>query len=338
VDTGMKEGDPKDLPAPRQFTDGWQLGEPDLVLTPSEPMTIGANGKDLFRVFVLPTGLTEDKFVSAVEVRPGNKRVVHHTLNFLDTQGRGRKLEEQERQREKKPDEQDRGPGYSVGMGVGFFPPSGGLGGWAPGNLIRHLPDDVGYLLPRNSDLVLQVHYHRTGKVEVDQTKIGLYFARKPVNQILRPMVIPGLIFPAIPAGAEAHTIKGTIEVYQDMNLYQLTPHMHLLGRQIKATMTLPDGTAKDLITIRDWDYNWQETYTLKEPLQVPAGTRFTVEAVYDNSEKNLLNPNSPPKAVTYGEQTTNEMCFVFLGATNPKGGRISYGPPRARKADGGGN
>jgi hypothetical protein len=96
-------------------------------------------------------------------------------------------------------------------------------------------------------------------------------------------------------------------------------PHMHLLGKEIKVTMTLPDGVAKPLIWIKDWDYNWQETYYLKEPMKVPAGTRFDVVAVYDNSENNPLNPNSPPKDVRYGEQTTDEMCFVFLGGTSER-------------------
>jgi thiol-disulfide isomerase/thioredoxin len=328
VDSGMKEGDPKDAPPPRHFSEGWQLGEPDLVLTVPKEMTIGATGKDLFRVFVLPTGLTEDKFVSAIEVRPGNKRVVHHTLNFLDTQGRGRKLEEQEKERTKKPDEQDYGPGYSVSMGVGFFPPSGGLAGWAPGNVIRPLPDGVGYYLPKDADVVIQVHYHRTGKVEKDQLRLGLYFAKKPVKERLTPVVLPGL-FLRIPPGDDNYRVQGGITVNQDITLYQITPHMHLLGRKIKATLTYPDGTKKELIAIKDWDYNWQETYYFKEPIKVPSGSKFEVEAFYDNSEKNPLNPNSPPKPVRLGEQTTDEMCFVFLGATSDKPGRISITPGR---------
>lgn len=328
VDSGMKEGNPKDAPLPRQYPEGWQLGEPDLVLTVPEEMTIGATGKDLFRVFVLPTGLTEDKFVSAIEVRPGNKRVVHHTLNFLDTQGRGRKLEEEEKQRPRQPDEPDHGPGYSVSMGVGFFPPSGGLAGWAPGNVIRPLPDGVGYYLPKGSDVVIQVHYHRTGKVEKDQLRLGLYFAKKPVKERLTPVVVPGM-FLRIPANDPSFRINAAVQLNQDVTLYQITPHMHLLGRQIKLTMISPDGTRRELIGIKDWDYNWQETYYFKEPIKAASGTKFEVEATYDNSSSNPLNPNSPPKPVRFGEQTTDEMCFVFLGATSDKPGRIVATPVR---------
>jgi peroxiredoxin len=330
VDGGMAEGDPKDAPPPRKFPEGWQLGEPDLILTPSEDMTVGGNGRDLFRVFVLPTGLTEDKFVSAIEVRPGNKRVVHHTLQFIDTNGRARKLEEQERQREKKPGEQDHGPGYTVQMGVGYFPPGLSLGGWAPGNVLRHLPDGVGYHLPKGSDVVLQVHYHRTGKEEKDRIRIGLHFAKQPVTQRLQPLVVPGF-FLFIPAGEERYKVTGAAELNQDAILHHITPHMHLLGKEIKCTMTLPDGTRKELIAIKNWDYNWQESYFFKEPIRVPAGTKFEVEAFYDNSEKNPLNPFHPPQAVRLGEQTTNEMCFVFFGASSEKPGRIFARPLRPR-------
>jgi peroxiredoxin len=324
---GMPEGNPADLPPPRKFPEGWQLGDPDLVLEVSAEMTIGASGKDLFRVFVLPTGIKEDRFVSAIEVRPGNKRVVHHTLNFVDTKGRARKLEEAWRGKGK--DRDDHGPGYTVGMGVGFSP-DGNLGGWAPGNLLRHLPDGVGYPLPAGSDVLIQVHYHRTGKVEVDRIRIGLHFAKVPVTRKLRSVVAGGLLT-VIPAGEDRFPVRGAIELSEPANVLQVTPHMHLLGREIRASAVRPDGTSQDLIWIRDWDYNWQETYAFKEPLRLPAGTRIEVEAYYDNSAKNFLNPNQPPLPVTFGEETTNEMCFVFLGAVSDSGGRIKYRPVLGR-------
>ncbi len=169
ADGGAPEGDPKDAPPPRKFVEGWQLGEPDLILTVPEEMTIGPAGRDLFRCFVLPTNLDEDKFVTAIEVKPGNNRVLHHTLNFVDLTGKGRKLEQAERDRPKADDEQDHGPGYTVQMGVGFNP-QGVLGGWAPGQLAHKLPDGYGWRLPKGADVVLQVHYHRTGRVEKDRT------------------------------------------------------------------------------------------------------------------------------------------------------------------------
>lgn len=322
VDGGMKEGDPRDLPPARSYTDGWQLGEPDLVVEFPEEMVVGAHGRDLFRCVVMPTNLTEDKFVMAYEVRPSNRRVVHHTLNFIDNQEQGRKLEAKEKERVKKSDEQDRGPGYSVSMGIGFQPRMA-IGGWAPGQNPKPLPDGVGYYLPKGSDVVVQMHYHRTGKEERDRTRIGFYFAKKPVAQVFQAIVLPGR-FIGIPANNDDFKVQGDAWVDQEVTLRTIMPHMHLLGRTIKTTMTLPDGTVKDLVWIKDWDYNWQETYFLKEPIKVPAGTRFHVEAHYDNSSKNPLNPFNPPKNVRFGEQTTDEMCFVFLGATSDKAGRIS--------------
>jgi peroxiredoxin/mono/diheme cytochrome c family protein len=327
VDGGTPEGDPKDAPPPKQFTEGWQLGQPDLVLQPKEEFVLGPSGRDLFRVFVLPTNLPEDRYVVAIEVRPSNPRVVHHTLNFIDTTGQGRKLEEaaQAKEKGKKETDVDRGPGYSMAMGVGFLP-QGGLSGWAPGQLARHLPEGYGFFLPKGADVVVQVHYHRNGRVEKDRTAIGLYFAKS--NEGMKRFkggVLPGR-FIAIPAGEEHFKVTGSLPVVQDCLLHSIMPHMHLLGKEIKVTLRTPDGNRATLIHIKDWDYNWQETYFLKKPLALKAGSTLEVEAVYDNSAKNPNNPFNPPRLVTFGEQTTNEMCFVFLGATSDGPGRSPFG------------
>ncbi len=323
VDGGTPEGDPKQAPSPRKFVEGWQLGEPDLVLTVPEEMTVGASGPDLFRCFVLPTKLTEDKYVTAVEVRPGNSRIVHHSLNFFDTSGKARELEKKEHLQEKK--EPDHGPGYSVAMGLGFLPQPGavgGVGGWAPGQVVRRLPDGYGYLLPKGSDIVLQLHYHRNGRVEKDRTSIGLYFSKGDKTKRWKGMIIPGR-FLFIPAGNERFLVRGGLEVQQECMLYSVMPHMHMLGREVKVTLTPPDGKRTTLVAIKDWDYNWQETYWLKEPIAIKPGTHLEVEAIYDNSSKNANNPSNPPRWVKFGEQTTDEMCYIFLGATADAPGRI---------------
>jgi peroxiredoxin len=321
VDGGTPAGNLKEAPPPRQFAHNWQLGEPDLVLEPDHEMTIGAAGPDLFRCFVLPTSFGEDKFVRAYEVRPGNRRVVHHTLHFLDTRQRARKLEQWAQGAGLKKS-QDQGPGYTSMMGPGFFPPSGDLGGWAPGMTARSYPKGVGLYLPKNSDVIVQVHYRRTGREEKDKTRLGLYFADKRTN-IMQPLVVPGWIT-YIPAGAANHTVRGSVWAAQDCTVYSITPHMHLLGKSIKVTMTPPGGDPVTLIRIDRWDYNWQETYFFQQPLRVKMGTKFTVEAVYDNSSGNPSNPFSPPKTIFPGEQTTNEMCFAFLDATTDHGGPIA--------------
>ncbi len=321
VEGGTPEGDPKDAPKPVTFTEGWQLGTPDLILTMPEEMTIGPAGRDVFRVMVLPTGLTEDKFVIGVEVRPGNNRILHHTLHFFDTTGQARALEQKERERKKKPNEQDYGPGYSssmgVGIGLGGGPGKvGGVGGWAPGQQPRFLPKGYGYPLPKGSDLVVQMHYHRNGKVEKDRTSIGLYFAKETNLKRFKSGIIPGR-FVVIPPGNDNFKVNGSIEALEDGELHSVMHHMHMLGKAARVTMTPPGEPPRTLLRIDDWDYNWQETYFFKEPIPFKAGTKFAVEATYDNSDKNPNNPFFPPTWVRFGDQTDNEMCFVFLGVTN---------------------
>ncbi len=340
ADNGTPAGDPKDAPKPKEFVDGWMLGKPDLVLQPKEEFVLGPGGRDLFRCYVLPTNLSEDKYVVALEVKPTNPRVVHHTLNYIDSLGRGRKLEEgaQEAEKDRKPDEYDRGPGYSSAMGVGFVP-NGGLSGWAPGQLARRLPEGYGWHLPRGSDVIMQVHYHRDGRVEKDRTQVGLYFAKETagmrrfkggVIQGHFPKVglLPGIAGTGVPAGDAHCRVTGHVDVQEDCTLHSIMPHMHLTGKEIKVTLQPASGERRTLLAIKDWDYNWQETYFLKEPLKLKAGDRLEVEAVYDNSDKNPNNPNDPPRTVFVGEQTTNEMCFVFLGATSDGAGRSPFTRP----------
>jgi peroxiredoxin len=325
VDGGTPEGDSRDAPPPVKFAEGWQLGKPDLVLEPKEAFTLGARGTDLFRCFVFSPKLKEDQYVVAYEVRPGNPRVVHHVAHFLDDLGRARRLEARERKRARKADERDRGPGYSSRMGPGFLPNSGDLGGWAPGVRPFTLPKGVAYLLPRRHDIVVQVHYHRSGRVEKDRTRVGLYFAKKKAGtRPIQALVIPGL-FLSIPAGARNHVIRGSVWVAQDCTLHVIAPHMHLLGKRIKITMTPPGGKTTTLIGIADWDFYWQDVYFFKKPVRVKAGTRFTVEAVFDNSAGNPRNPRSPPRRVWLGEDTTNEMCFGFLGLTTDRPGQVTF-------------
>jgi peroxiredoxin len=320
ADTGAPEGDPKTGPVAKNWGDGWSLGKPDLVLTMPVDYPVAASGKDDFHCFVLPTGLTEDKDVVAVEVRPGNPRVLHHVLNFVDTSGRGRAL-----------DEKDPGPGYDSGPGGVGFLPSGAVGGWAPGNMPRFLPEGMGRSLPKNSDLVIQVHYHKTGKPEVDRTSIGLYFAKTPVKQRVQTFPLTNFLI-NIPAGEAHHTLSQSVTLPFASTAIAITPHMHLLGREMKVTATFPDGKVVPMVFIKDWDYRWQDTFVYKEPVLLPKGTKLDLTAYFDNSSANPLNPNNPPKRVTFGEQTTDEMCFAFIeyvtdsAAGIRKGGLFGFG------------
>jgi mono/diheme cytochrome c family protein len=335
VEAGCPEGDPKDAPKPVAYSDEWQLGKPDLVLSPAEDFHVGPTGGDVFRCFVIPTGLTEDRYIVAYEIKPGNPRVTHHTLNYFDGTGKARELASREAKRAKKPDAPDRGPGYPVGMGIGFIPTPdmvrpdgvplvGAFGGWAPGQMATRLPPGTGFRLPKEADVVLQAHYHRTGRPEADRTRIGLYLADRPVEKVFQTITVGGMSpLTIIPAGKADYAAKGSRWLLTDATLHSVLPHMHLLGRRIKVTMTLPGGEPVVLVEIADWDYNWQETYWFKTPIKAKAGTRIDVEAVYDNSAKNPNNPNRPPRMVFFGEETTSEMLYAFLGATPDGPGRV---------------
>jgi len=346
VDGGVPPGDVKDAPPPKKFAAGWELGAPDLVLTLPDEFQLGPSGSDLYRFFVLRTNLPEDRYVEAVEVRPGNRRVVHHAVLFVDRQGRGRRLEERIRARAQSAQREaqvssasrstlraalDHGPGYSLALSLAFLPgflPDSGLGGWAPGHVQRRLPEGAGYFLPRGTDIILQLHYHRTGRLEKDRTQVGLYFSGQAKMHAkmrhLQGVTVPAQ-FLSIPAGAERFRVRGSITVRQDCRLHAVMPHMHLLGRDIEVTMTPPDGTSQTLVAVKDWDFNWQETYFFEKPISVKAGTRFAVAGMFDNSAGNPNNPHQPPRRVLAGLETTNEMCAGFLAVTAEQPGPVRF-------------
>jgi mono/diheme cytochrome c family protein len=303
AEAGAPEGDPRDRPPSPKFPDDWTLGRPDLVVDIGAEFAIPANGDDIYRCFVVPTDLAKDQYVTAIEYRVDNRRVVHHILAYVDVSGEARKR-----------DAADPGPGYSCFAGPGE-PVHGDLGGWAPGIQPSPLPDGVGRSLPRNSDLIIQMHYHPSGKPETDRTRIGLHFARKPIRQTLHwtAALNPGM---ELLPGESRIEIKASWPVPVDLVAHAVTPHMHLLGRDIAMSITLPDGRVQDLIKIDDWDFNWQYSYFFQEPLDLPKGSVLNVVAHYDNTASNPRNPNKPPKLVKWGEATTDEMCVGFIAVT----------------------
>ncbi|WP_395141197.1 redoxin family protein [Armatimonas sp.] len=303
VAEGAAQGRQSDLPPAPTFPTTWALGKPDLLLQPATDYHLASEGRDVYRCFVIPTHFDEDRYVSAIDINPGNRAVVHHVLVYLDTEGRARKMDSKESE-----------PGYSTGGGIGFLP-SGMLGGWAPGAMPTHLPKETGILLPKGADVVLEVHYHKDGKPEIDRSQVALYFSKQPVERPLHLFPLANLGI-RIPADKKDHEEKASLVVPLGVTLYTLFPHMHNLGKQMSVTATLPGGTKKQLIHIPDWDFNWQGFYAYKQPVPLPAGTRVDLVAHYDNSADNPLNPNSPPKDLTWGEQTSDEMCLCFLGFT----------------------
>jgi hypothetical protein len=303
AEAGAPEGNVADLSPNPRFPDEWQLGTPDLVIDIGADFPVPASGDDIYRCFVVPTKLEKDQYVSAVEYRPGNRSVVHHILAYVDVSGKARER-----------DQTEPGPGYSCFGGPGE-PIHGGLGGWAPGNLPSFLPEGIGRSLPKQSDVIVQVHYHPRGKAETDRSKLGIFFSKKPVKQAMHFgfVINPGL---ELPAGQSNIEIKGKWDVPVDVTVHSVSPHMHLLGHDMKIAVKFPDGHVQDLIKVSDWDFNWQYTYQLEKPLDIPKGSVVFLVSHFDNSESNPRNPNKPPKFVRWGEATTDEMCIGFLGLT----------------------
>jgi mono/diheme cytochrome c family protein len=301
---GAPEGPAAERQSPPRFPGGWQFGEPDAVFAAETRFELPAESPDVYRCFVIPTHFSEDRYLSGVEFRPGNPRIVHHAVAFLDTSGTARKL-----------DAADPGPGFSSSASLPRFPVAGALGAWAPGMQPVAPPSGVGLLLPKGADIVLEVHYHANGKPETDLTRLGVRLCREPVDKRLRCFAVTDLAL-KIPAGESQHVIRVSRALPADATVYQLTPHMHLLGREMTVTATLPNGTVRRLVRVTDWDFRWQTTYRLREPLALPAGTVISIEARYDNSAANPQNPNRPPREVNLGEQTTDEMCTAYVGLT----------------------
>ncbi|HYI09249.1 MAG TPA: ascorbate-dependent monooxygenase [Thermoanaerobaculia bacterium] len=311
ADAGAPEGNRADLPAPIDFSSGWRLGQPDLIFANAEAYTPPA-GKDTYRCFTIPTNLTTDAWVRAVDTHPGNRAIVHHVLTFIDTTGASVAL-----------DEAEEGPGYTCFGGPGFSLP-GTLGGWAPGSPPLELPENVGFELPAGSRLVLQVHYHPhdgdshgVQHIDADRTELGVYLAAEKPAQAMRvvPLVNMGFTIPPHDANYRVDA-ELPIKTPFPIKIWFVAPHMHLLGRKMTVQMTPPNGIAQCLIDIQDWDFNWQGAYRYKSPIDVPAGSRLSLTAWYDNSTSNPRNPNNPPKPVSWGEETTDEMCLAFLGVT----------------------
>ena len=306
ADAGAPMGNPKDLPPPVQYKDDWALGTPDAVLTPEIAYEVEASGPEEYRCFVMPTNYPEDRTIQAIEVRPGARKVVHHVLLYSDVSGKARQL-----------DAADPKPGFSCWGGLGFFPQTG-LGGWAPGGVPTKLPDDMGRYLAKGADIVMQVHYHKNGKAEIDRSSLGIHFNRQQVTKFIRSRPVANIGI-RIPAGAENHRETAYWIVNEDLLGYSVAPHMHLLGKEMQVTATFPDGAKKDLVWVKPYEFNWQTAYVFKEPIPLPKGTRIDVVGYFDNSEKNPNNPNKPLRDVRWGEATTDEMLIGWIGYISDK-------------------
>lgn len=306
VKSGMPEGDQAAEPQPPHFVEGWQLGKPDLVLHMRRPYQMAASGEDVFRNFVVPVELKETRYIRAMELRPGSKRVVHHANLIVD---RARMLRLR--------DGADGKPGFP-GMDVetessSEFDPDSHFLFWKPGSPPQVEPDDMGWKLDPGSDLIVNLHLQPSGKPESVDVAVGLYFAERPAKRF--PMLLQleddGAL--DIPAGDSRFVVTDHLKLPVAVDLLAIYPHAHYLGKQIDAWAELPDGVRRPLIRINDWDINWQATYTYKDPISLPAGTTVAMRISYDNAVNNPRNPNHPPKRVHGGNRSVDEMGHVWL-------------------------
>jgi tetratricopeptide (TPR) repeat protein len=299
VDIGAPEGDPADRSVPdvaREQRDG----EPDLVVQVARPYTLPADGRDVFRNFVVPVPISETRCVRALEFRPGN-RAVHHANIMIDRTRTSRRF-----------DDQDPEPGYAGPLPSDAEYPDGHFLGWTPGQRASFLPADMCWRLEPGSDLLLQVHLRASGRPEAIQPAVALSFSdRRPAR--VPVMLRLGRQDIAIAAGERSFRITDAFELPVDAEVHAVQPHAHYRARDVRAFAELPDGSIRWLIHIGDWDFNWQDVYRFVSPFWLPRGARLVMEYTYDNSAENARNPHNPPRAVQWGQQTTDEMGDLWV-------------------------
>ena len=303
---GAPEGDPAHpTPAPH-FEEGWQLGPPDLIVQMPQPYRLDAGGGDVFRNFVIPVNLPRTVYVRALELRPGNKRIVHHANIVVD---RERSLRAQ--------DGKDGQPGFPgmdvITQSVGAFDPDSHFLFWKPGTVPSEEPPDMAWRLDPANDLILNLHLQPSGKPETLQPSVGIYFAAKPPTRF--PMLVQLEHDDAlnIPAGSTTFAVSDHLVLPIDVQVLGIYPHAHYLGKRVEAWAVLPDGSRRWLIRINDWDINWQAVYTYRKPVSLPKGSTVSMRIAYDNSTGNPRNPNHPPRRVMAGNRSSDEMGHVWL-------------------------
>jgi hypothetical protein len=325
ADQGAPKGNPKDAPAPRTFVEGWGIGKPDVVFQMPTAYAVPKTGTVEYTYMVIPTGFTKDTWVTAAELRPTERSVVHHVIAFLRTPG-SKWL-------------------ANVKPGEFYVPPPdtkgrGGeaselLVGYAPGLPPAILPDGTAKLIPAGSDIVLQLHYTPNGKEGVmDRSKVGLILAKEP--PVEREMTLSALNGKfVIPAGDPNKEVDSEFTLHHDVRLIALMPHMHLRGKDFKYTLAFPDGKREEVLNVPHYDFHWQLFYYLQDPMPLPAGTSIECVAHFDNSANNPYNPD-PTKEVDWGDQTWEEMMIGWFDVSFPKDMPVMdlFRKPKAVKAD----
>jgi hypothetical protein len=299
VDAGAPEGTRADLPAPPQFADGWTIGKPDLIFRMVEPFKVPADGIVPYSYITIPTNLKEDIWIRGVELRPSDRRVVHHIISDL-VEGDGKPVDptpKLTRDRTRKEIES--------GLGAGLV----------PGRLYEAFEDGIVRKIPAGADIVLQMHYTTIGEPVTDQTEVGVILAKAPTSaraKVFGGGQMPNTTF-VIPPGHPNYEVTAKKTMARDTYLANLYPHMHVRGKDVAYTLIYPDGREELLLRVPKYDFNWQVRYKLAEPKLMPKGSTLVVTAHYDNSPANRFNPD-PTATVRWGDQTWEEMLIGYYG------------------------
>jgi hypothetical protein len=314
VAAGMPAGDLSRAPAPPTFAEGWALGRPDVELRFARAIDVPADGPDLYRNVVLPIDLPDEKWITAIDFEPSARKVVHHALFFVTAAADSASVGSDD----VVPGFGGFGRGLRGGLGPnGAERGGGGIGGWVPGMTPRFFPEGIAQRLPPHSNLVVQLHLHPSGKPESEHGRLALYFAsERPAKSLVSFQVPPVFGFGVgidIPPGEAHYQIEDALVLPTDVEAFGARAHAHYLAKNMKMTATLPDGSTKGLLWIDDWDFGWQDSYFYKTPFVLPKGTRIEVRIAYDNSSGNLRNPSDPPKRVTWGRGSFDEMGSMSL-------------------------
>ena len=306
VKAGVPKGDKAKAPQPKSFPapTAWRIGEPDAVLEMPEAFTVPATGSVDYQYWEIKTDFDSDKWISGIEVQIGAPEVVHHVLVFVAYPNRRRS------------------PRVRGGL-KGYFASA------LPGDSIELFPKGSGKWLPKGSTLIFQVHYTPDGTERVDKSKVGLVFAKEKVERRVETIALNQTRF-AIPPGDANHTVRGTYEFTEDKVLFGLLPHMHLRGKSFRYLLKRPDGTSQALLSVPRYDFNWQNTYRLQEPIYIPKGSRVIGIATFDNSDQNPANPD-PTKTVRFGEQTWDEMMIGYMDVVEPTAAQRKANQPKPK-------